>query len=85
MSQGLENLASFCWLRHPPRHPGARAEPHLAGGAPSPLRAAPDRRAQLEQGTSRRYCASGPALAQLDLSWLAWSITGSDYEARLGG
>eukprot|EP00959_Pyramimonas_sp_CCMP1952_P324243 6786234-Pyramimonas_sp.AAC.1 len=24
-------------------------------------------------------------MAQLDLSWLVWSITGSDREARLGG
>eukprot|EP00959_Pyramimonas_sp_CCMP1952_P221495 4630215-Pyramimonas_sp.AAC.1 len=24
-------------------------------------------------------------MPQLDLSWLVWSITGSDHEARLGG
>eukprot|EP00959_Pyramimonas_sp_CCMP1952_P383323 8032174-Pyramimonas_sp.AAC.1 len=24
-------------------------------------------------------------MAQLDLSWLVWSITGADHEARLGG
>eukprot|EP00959_Pyramimonas_sp_CCMP1952_P443449 9283915-Pyramimonas_sp.AAC.1 len=24
-------------------------------------------------------------MAEIDLSWLAWSITGSDREARLGG
>eukprot|EP00959_Pyramimonas_sp_CCMP1952_P301941 6318404-Pyramimonas_sp.AAC.1 len=24
-------------------------------------------------------------MAQLNLSWLVWSITGSDHEARLGG
>eukprot|EP00959_Pyramimonas_sp_CCMP1952_P211191 4419772-Pyramimonas_sp.AAC.1 len=66
MKKGLEYLTSFYWLRHPPWHPGVRTELHRVESAPSPLRAAPSRRAQLERDTSCRYYTSGPALAQLD-------------------
>eukprot|EP00959_Pyramimonas_sp_CCMP1952_P417823 8753968-Pyramimonas_sp.AAC.1 len=70
MRQGLENLISFCWNRHPPGHPGVLGEPQSTRGVPNPLRASPDWRAQPGQGPSRHYYAVSPALAQLDLSWL---------------
>eukprot|EP00959_Pyramimonas_sp_CCMP1952_P010964 229640-Pyramimonas_sp.AAC.1 len=72
MSEGLVELISRCWLRHPPGYVGSPA----AGG--------PDRNRPERGGTgSIRSVAS--AMAHLDLSWLVWSITGSDHEARLGG
>eukprot|EP00959_Pyramimonas_sp_CCMP1952_P064756 1352035-Pyramimonas_sp.AAC.1 len=36
-------------------------------------------------GLGSQRATSAPTLAILDVCWLVWSVTGGDYEGRLGG
>eukprot|EP00959_Pyramimonas_sp_CCMP1952_P193902 4054741-Pyramimonas_sp.AAC.1 len=85
MCVGLEHLVGLCWLRPPPLHTAVSGGPSTAGRGDCPLRVNPSHRVHTEQETQRSLHNRASAMAELDLSWLVWSITGSDHEARLGG
>eukprot|EP00959_Pyramimonas_sp_CCMP1952_P123594 2583747-Pyramimonas_sp.AAC.1 len=75
MCDGLVELMSSCWLRHPPGNVG----PPATRGNNCPNW----RQLERENTGSLPCCAS--AMVQLEISWLVWSITGADHEARLSG